>query len=133
MIFILLGLLAFLLFYIYDINSVLWNNTILRHSFFAGCLLFAVSAAGIIRDAYHICSPLSPLNKGALAVSAFLRLLLSTHCSLRCLSGKCMYILEAEAGKSAETVSTGCAGIRQSSGLFYVLFSWKPHSLQGSV
>ena len=71
MIFILLGLLAFLLFYIYDINSVLWNNTILRHSFFAGCLLFAVSAAGIIRDAYHICSPLSPLNKGALAVSAF--------------------------------------------------------------
>ncbi|MCI2061699.1 MAG: hypothetical protein LKJ83_02880 [Eubacteriaceae bacterium] len=54
---------------------MLWNNSILKPAFFAGCVLFAVSAAGIVRDSYLVCSPLSGLNKGALAVSVFFALL----------------------------------------------------------
>lgn len=35
----LLGSIAFLLYFIYDLNSILWNNRILHYSFFAGTAL----------------------------------------------------------------------------------------------
>lgn len=46
--YILMGSLAFLLFIIYDINSVTVNYRLLRGGFFLGCLLLAAATAGIV-------------------------------------------------------------------------------------
>ncbi len=43
MIYMILGVLAFGLFFLYDINSVLWQDKVLHKSFFAGCMILAVS------------------------------------------------------------------------------------------
>lgn len=46
--YIILGSLAFLLFVIYDVNSVTGNHRPLRCGFFIGCLLLAASTAGLV-------------------------------------------------------------------------------------
>ena len=48
MIFIVLGVVAYLLFFLYDINSILMKNKLLNCCFFAGIFLLAASTAGII-------------------------------------------------------------------------------------
>ncbi|SHJ15415.1 methyltransferase family protein [Parasporobacterium paucivorans] len=47
MIYLLLGLAAFLLFFLYDINQIILKKTILSYSFFGGSSLLIVSTSGI--------------------------------------------------------------------------------------
>lgn len=48
MLFIILGTVAFLLFFLYDINSILKKSRLLNGCFFAGLLLLIAATAGII-------------------------------------------------------------------------------------
>ncbi len=48
MVFIILGAVAFLLFFLYDINSILKISRLLKGGFFAGLLLLTAATAGII-------------------------------------------------------------------------------------
>lgn len=48
MFYIVLGLFSFLLFFLYDINSVIIKSKLLDLSFFAGILLLAVSTGGLV-------------------------------------------------------------------------------------
>ena len=52
MIFILLTVLAFLLFAVYDLNSVIWNKKVLKCGFFAGCLLLLAATSGAVVIAF---------------------------------------------------------------------------------
>ncbi|WP_145972750.1 hypothetical protein [Acetobacterium woodii] len=52
MIYILMGVLAFLLFIAYDINSVTLKKNIINHFFFLGSLLLIVATAGIIIESF---------------------------------------------------------------------------------
>lgn len=49
--YILFGSLAFLLFTIYDVNSVTGNRRLFRGGFFLGCFLLAAATAGLISSA----------------------------------------------------------------------------------
>lgn len=53
MIYISMGLLAFLLFAAYDINSVTSKKTSINHFFFLGSILLIVATAGIIIESFH--------------------------------------------------------------------------------
>ncbi|MDO4545348.1 MAG: hypothetical protein Q4C25_04260 [Bacillota bacterium] len=43
-----LGIIAFVLYFLYDINSVRWKNRILNCSFFLGTAMLVIATAGII-------------------------------------------------------------------------------------
>lgn len=48
MTYIILGSFGFLLFFIYDINSIIWKNRMLHRCFFVGCMLLWLSTTGIL-------------------------------------------------------------------------------------
>lgn len=50
MIFIIGGCLGFLLFFVYDVNSLKWQSSILSQLFFVGCFLVLLSTTGAV---YH--------------------------------------------------------------------------------
>ncbi|NCB41358.1 MAG: hypothetical protein EOM59_01860 [Clostridia bacterium] len=55
MIFLTLGAFAFVCFFIYDLNSIIWKNNILQHSFMAGSVLIIFSTmATILSNAGNI-------------------------------------------------------------------------------
>ncbi len=53
MFFIIIGLLAFLLFVVYDINNVILKNNIINSFFFLGSLLLIFATMGIIIQSFH--------------------------------------------------------------------------------
>lgn len=53
MFFIIIGLLAFLLFVVYDINNVILKNNIINSFFFLGSLLLIFATTGIIIQSFH--------------------------------------------------------------------------------
>lgn len=53
MFFILIGLLAFLLFTVYDINDVIFKNNIISRFFFLGSFLLIFATAGIIVESFN--------------------------------------------------------------------------------
>ncbi|PKM61942.1 MAG: hypothetical protein CVU99_01145 [Firmicutes bacterium HGW-Firmicutes-4] len=54
MLFILMGLLAFILFVAYDINDVIFKNNVIRRFFFLGSFLLIFATAGIIIEAFDV-------------------------------------------------------------------------------
>lgn len=55
--YILEGLIAFLLFFLYDLNSVLWKNRILHKLFLAGCFILVVATISMIQKTALIQRP----------------------------------------------------------------------------
>lgn len=51
--FIIMGILSFLLFLLYDINSIIFKNRMINSFFFLGSLLLFLATAGIIWDSWH--------------------------------------------------------------------------------
>lgn len=51
--YIIVGMVAFVLFFIYDINSVVMKYKILKHSFFIGILLLLISTIAIVVDQFE--------------------------------------------------------------------------------
>ncbi len=79
MVFIILGIMAYLLFFLYDINSIIIKNKLLKGCFFAGiCLLTAATTGIIISTADQV--KLSIIRTGlcGLMAAVFLTLLIYT-------------------------------------------------------
>lgn len=75
MLFIILGIVAFLLFFLYDINSILKKNSLLNGCFFAGLFLLTAATAGIILTSKEVLK-LELLRTGIFGLLAVLFLVL---------------------------------------------------------
>lgn len=61
---------AFALYFLYDLNSVLWNNRLLHGSFFLGCLLLLAATAADLWSGWPGARLLSPLRLLCLLAAA---------------------------------------------------------------
>ncbi|MDD4766129.1 MAG: hypothetical protein PHF87_00900 [Desulfotomaculaceae bacterium] len=124
MVFILTGCLAFIFFYIFDLNKVRFHKKGLNISFAAGLLLLAASTAGILLGDYGGFSVFTYLKVffGALSIGALLMLLYTLFAALP------FSLTYQEAGRGKTVVDSGMYALCRHPGviwffLFY-LFLW---------
>lgn len=77
MIFLIIGFIAFLLFFLYDINSIMLKKNLLKCCFFIGVLLLVASLAGIIFTSWEMIrfTPVRSISLGVLAALCFVLLI----------------------------------------------------------
>ncbi len=98
MIYIFMGIAAFILFVLYDINSIILKNKLLKCSFFAGFILLAVSTFGLVwstRDLIKL-NLINILLNGCLSAVFFFLLIYSLFFAI---PFKNTYIAKEEASK----------------------------------
>ncbi len=124
MIFILTGCLAFIFFYIFDLNQIKIFNKAVNISFAAGAALLAISTIGIMLGNYNGFVAAVPLKLlfGALAIGSLVMMLYSLFAALPFSK---TYV-EAEKGKNV--VDTGMYALCRHPGVvwffFFYLFLW---------
>jgi len=118
MIFILTGCLAFIFFYIFDLNQIKIFNKAVNISFAAGIALLAISTFGIMLGNYNgfvVTGPLKLLF-GALAIGSMVMMLYSLFAALP--FGK-TYV---EAAKGKNVVDTGMYALCRHPGVLWFTF-----------